>query len=108
MNRNQAKLAADGTLLRGLVQVDSSPASAYNPSLVSNGAGYAVDWAWNEQTACQSLWASTKPITLMMTKNADGINANLDWTNVDINEYVVYRSPSPQTADEGAPNTTPP
>jgi len=79
--------------------------TTYSDSTVSAGTTYnyavtAVDWAGNEQTACDSLWVSTAPITLHLTKNADNIHADLDWNDVSISEYVVYRSPSPQTASE--------
>jgi hypothetical protein len=74
--------------------------TSITPNTTHNYAVTAVDWAGNERTACQSLWVSTSPITLMMTKNADGINANLDWTDVNINPYVLYRSPDPQAFSE--------
>lgn len=65
-----------------------------------NYAVTALDYALNEQTSCPSLWVSTSPITLTLTKNADRVNADLDWNDVGLSEYVVYRSASPQTASE--------
>jgi hypothetical protein len=65
-----------------------------------NYAVTALDYAVNEQTSCPSLWVSTSPITLTLTKNADRVNAELDWNDVGLNEYVVYRSTSPQAASE--------
>ena len=71
-----------------------------SPGTTYNFAVTAVDWAGNEQTACQSLWVSTSPITLMAHKESDGINAHLEWNDVNLNEYVIYRSTSPQVTSE--------
>jgi hypothetical protein len=42
------------------------------------------------------------PITLFVTKDGNGIDALLDWNDAGLNEYVVYRSVSPQWASEHA------
>lgn len=60
----------------------------------------AIDYSGNHSANCQVLWISTAPITLKMYKNSDRINADLDWTDVKLNEYTVYRSTSPQWATE--------
>lgn len=54
------------------------------------------DYAGNRHTGCETLELFTGPIQLLITKNADAINADLAWTDVGIHDYVVYRSSSPQ------------
>jgi hypothetical protein len=83
-----------GYLTCSYTDVSLSPGTTYNFGVT------AVDWAGNEQTACQSLWVSTSPITLMIHKESDGLNAHLEWNDVNLNEYVIYRSTSPQVAAE--------
>lgn len=67
-----------------------------------NFAVRAEDWAGNYSATCTtaSVYVSTAAIVLFVTKNADRTNADLDWNHVNLNEYVVYRSASPQTASE--------
>ncbi|HPR64104.1 MAG TPA: hypothetical protein PK014_07750 [Thermoanaerobaculia bacterium] len=65
-----------------------------------NYAVTATDFAGNEQTACSSIWVSTSPITLTIAKNPDGIHANLDWNDVGLPEYRVFRSTTPQGTSE--------
>lgn len=81
--------------------------TSYTDGTLSAGTTYnfavlAEDWAGNLSPACAtaSVWISTAPITLYLTKVGDGINAHLDWNDVNLNEYVVYRSVSPQTSSE--------
>lgn len=67
-----------------------------------NFAVKSEDWAGNLAPLCATsvAWISSAPITLFLTKNGDGLNADLDWNDVGINPYVVYRSTSPQSAGE--------
>jgi|WetSurMetagenome_2_1015567.scaffolds.fasta_scaffold02917_6 hypothetical protein len=74
--------------------VSLTAGSTYNYAVTS------IDWAGNEQTACQSLWVSASPITLKIHKEPDGLNAHLEWNDVNLSEYVIYRSTSPQVAAE--------
>jgi hypothetical protein len=59
-----------------------------------------VDWANNNNPTCSAYWVSTSSILLHVTKHADGTNADLDWNDVGLPEYVVYRSADPQAFTE--------
>lgn len=59
-----------------------------------------IDWAGNAAVNCDIVWVSTSPIELKMSKNNDGVHANLEWNHVGLAEYRVYRSTSPQWSTE--------
>jgi hypothetical protein len=87
--------------LRGTVPVGTN---TYTDSLTP-GSTYrflveSQDYANNTNAACSMLWIYSGTIALKMTKNIDGVNANLDWNDVGITDYVVYRSDSPQIGVE--------
>lgn len=86
----------------------NAPGTTYTDATIAPGTTYnyailAEDWAGNLSASCGGtsvVYISTSPITLFMTKDGDGIHADLDWNDAGLNEYVVYRSVSPQTASE--------
>lgn len=85
--------------------LDYAFGTTYSDLTVSGGTtyNYAIvpnDYAGNQRFDCQTLWVSTSPILLKMTKNTDGLNADLDWNDVGLNQYIVYRSTSPQVGQE--------
>jgi len=81
--------------------------TTYTDATLAAGTAYnfavkSEDYAGNLSPLCttSSVWISTAPILLFLTKDMDGVHADLDWNDVGINPYVVYRSTSPQTAGE--------
>jgi fibronectin type 3 domain-containing protein len=59
-----------------------------------------VDWAGNQSSGCSAVWVYTGGLTLHITKNPDHLNADLDWNDAGLSQYVVYRSTSPQVGYE--------
>jgi hypothetical protein len=61
-----------------------------------------ADYAGNTNSSCTtcSVWVYGGALMLFLTKNADTVNADLDWNDVGITDYVVYRSMSPQVGVE--------
>lgn len=92
----------NGTL-RGTIPFGTNTFSeAVAPGSTYNYVVETADYAGNTNSGCTtcSVWVYGGALLLFMTKNADKLNANLDWNDVGLTEYVVYRSLSPQIDQE--------
>lgn len=74
--------------------------SSLNPDTTYSYLVETVDYAGNNNANCDLIWVSTSPINLKMTKNSDNVNVNLEWNDVLLNEYRIYRSTNPQVFTE--------
>jgi len=77
----------------------AAPTTTFGETPAAGGYAYTVetvDWAGNYTAACPTYWVTTSPILLFVTKNGDTVNADLDWNDAGLPEYVVYRSTDPR------------
>jgi hypothetical protein len=89
--------------LRATIAVGTNTFSeAVAPSTTYNYVVETADYAGNTNSGCTScsVWVYGGALMLFLTKNADTVNADLDWNDVGITDYVVYRSMSPQVGYE--------
>jgi hypothetical protein len=89
--------------LRATIAVGTNTFSeAVAPSTTYNYVVETADYAGNTNSGCTScsVWVYGGALMLFLTKNADTVNADLDWNDVGITDYVVYRSMSPQVGQE--------